>query len=95
MNNNINIHELKLKARDIEPTIRVGKLGLSQGTIAEIQKQLKKRRMIKIKILKNFLFEHTKDEIIKLIVDKTNSRLIEKKGFIITLFYDAKKEIVV
>ena len=49
------LRELKKKAAKIEPTIRIGKAGLSNSTIEEIKKQLKGRKLIKIKLLNNFI----------------------------------------
>lgn len=76
----------KAKARELEPTIRVGKHGLSEETVAEIRKQLKAKRLIKIKLLRNFISGKDKDEVIKSVVDQTGAVMVEKRGFIITLW---------
>ncbi len=43
--------ELMRRASDIDPTIRVGKDGMDQGVFDEIFNQLKKNRLIKVKVL--------------------------------------------
>ena len=42
-----------LKEQDISPTVHVGKDGLDQGVFDEIVNQLKKNRLIKVKVLSN------------------------------------------
>lgn len=41
------------RANEINPTVHVGKDGLDQGLFDEITAQLKKNRLIKIKVLSN------------------------------------------
>ncbi len=45
--------ELMRRANNISPTIYVGKDGLGQGVFDEISNQLKKNRLIKVKVLSN------------------------------------------
>lgn len=45
--------ELMRRANEINPTVHVGKDGLDQGLFDEITAQLKKNRLIKIKVLSN------------------------------------------
>ena len=45
--------ELMRRANDLSPTVHIGKDGLDEGLYAEIVAQLKKNRLIKIKVLSN------------------------------------------
>ena len=45
--------ELMRRAVDLNPTVHVGKDGLDQGVFEEISTQLKKNRVIKVKVLSN------------------------------------------
>ena len=45
--------ELIRRANELSPTVHVGKDGLDQGLFDEITNQLKKNRLIKIKVLSN------------------------------------------
>ncbi len=45
--------ELMRRANGISPTVHVGKDGLDQGVFDEIAAQLKKNRLIKVKVLSN------------------------------------------
>jgi len=78
-------HELKIRAKALEPVIRIGKLGLNQGVITEIKKQLHKKNLVKVKILKSALGEQDKKEFAEEIAEKTNSELIDFVGLIVVL----------
>ena len=81
----INIKEMKAKSMAMEPMVRIGKSGISDSVIGEIKKQLQKDGMIKIKMLKSFIGTKDKKEVVKEIVEKTNSQLVHSIGFIIVL----------
>ncbi|MBW2984647.1 YhbY family RNA-binding protein [Candidatus Woesearchaeota archaeon] len=76
---------LRSKAKTLEPIVRIGKNGLTEGTINEIKRQLKKKKLIKIKLLKSFVQARDKKELIKEIASLTNSEIIESVGFILVL----------
>lgn len=74
------------KAKHLEPVVIIGKSGLTLGTINEIKKIAKKRKLIKVKILSSAL-KNNKKELIKAIVEKTNTSLIEAVGNVVVLYY--------
>ncbi|MCK5037500.1 MAG: YhbY family RNA-binding protein [Thermoplasmata archaeon] len=78
------IRELKGKAQSIQPTIRVGKSGMTEQVISEIAHQLSKNHLIKIKAL-----GCDKNEV-KLIASDlsqhTGSELIDVRGNTIVLW---------
>lgn len=76
---------LREKAKLLEPVIRIGKNGLTEGTIKEIEKQLKKRKLIKIKLLKSFIEGKDKKSAAKEVAEKTNSILVDQVGFVVVL----------
>jgi len=76
--------ELKSRAHLLKPTIQIGKNKLSVSQINEIKLQLKKRKLIKVKILKSAVED--KDELIAELLNSTKSELIQKVGNIITLY---------
>ena len=80
-----NKKDLMKKAISLRPTIQIGKAGLTESTINEITKQLKKRRTIKIKLLKSFMQDNHIKEVIDLLLEKTSSIMILKRGHTITL----------
>ncbi|MBR9699029.1 YhbY family RNA-binding protein [Candidatus Woesearchaeota archaeon] len=74
-----------IKAKGLPTTMRIGKSGLNEGVINELQLQLKRKKMVKVKILKP-AFEHlTKAELKKMLEDKTNSTIIHSIGNVFVL----------
>ena len=47
------MNDLRKKAKNLEPVLRIGKNGINDNVLAETRKLLKKRKLIKIKILNN------------------------------------------
>ena len=78
-------HSLKEKAKIFEPVIRIGKSGLTEDSIKEIKRQLHKKRLIKIKLLKSCLEKKDRKEFAKDIAEKTDSELIDQVGFVVVL----------
>lgn len=79
------IIRLRAKAKSLEPLIRIGKNGLTEGMIKEIRLMLSKKRMIKIKLLKAFIAGKDKKQLAEEIAENTDSILVEQIGNIITL----------
>ena len=79
-------HELVEKAKLLEPILRIGKSGLTEGVIKEIKVQLKQNKLIKIKLLKGALVEKDRKTLAKEIAEKTNSELIHQVGFVVVLY---------
>tara|TARA_Y100000310_G_C20532700_1_gene739309 strand:- start:700 stop:972 length:273 start_codon:yes stop_codon:yes gene_type:complete len=77
--------DLKEKAKTLEPVIRIGKSGLAYGTIIEIKKQLEKKKLIKIKLLKAAIQDKDKKQLASELAEKTNSTLIDRVGFVVVL----------
>jgi RNA-binding protein len=76
---------IKLRAKALGPLLRIGKNGLTEGSINEIKLMLKKRGLIKIKLLRSFTEGKDKKESAKEIAEKTDSILVESLGNIVVL----------
>ena len=85
------LKELKAKAQQLKPALRIGKSGLTDSVIEEIKAQLKKKKLIKIKLLKSVLAESDKKNVIDELLEKTNAILVSKVGFVVTLHKGIKK----
>ncbi len=72
------------RIRHEPPKIRIGKNGITEGIIREVQNVLKKDKVVKIKCLKVIPTSVAKD-IGKNISDLTNSKVIEIRGKTIIL----------
>lgn len=76
---------LRSRAKALEPVVRVGKSGLSDSMVGEISKNLRKRKLIKVKLLRPSYEIMGKEKLIGLIVQKTGSELVESAGNVIVL----------
>jgi putative YhbY family RNA-binding protein len=73
--------------KDENPTIWVGKDGLTPQSIAEMEKQLQKNKMVKVRILPAALRElTTAEDIAKKAAEETASALVELRGHVFILF---------
>jgi RNA-binding protein len=75
--------ELMRRANELDPTVHVGKEGTDQGLMEEIVKQLKKNRLIKVKVLPNS--ESDTSEIAAEIAEATDSVAVDVRGGVIVL----------
>ncbi len=79
---------MPMKKDDIV-TINVGKKGITEGLINEINTVLEKRGMVKVRMLKNFrtigeLEGKDKKQLAKEIAEKVNGKLVDFRGFVLT-----------
>jgi RNA-binding protein len=75
--------ELMRRANDIGPTVHVGKEGIDEGLLNEITNQLKKARLIKIKVLSNA--DSDTKEIAEQLAASTNSVIVDVRGGVVVL----------
>jgi len=80
-------HELK----EEKPTIWVGKEGLTPPLLGEIENQLEKKKMLKIKILKSALQQDTAQTIASKAAEQTGASLVEVRGHVFILYRRHKK----
>jgi putative YhbY family RNA-binding protein len=76
-------HELK----DENPTIWIGKEGLTPQITAEVEKQLQKNKMLKIKILPTAITDdNTAQTIATQTATQTDASLVEIRGHVFILY---------
>ena len=75
---------LRKEAHHFSPIFQVGKQGVNDNLIAQLNDVLEKRELIKINILQN-VFED-KEEIAQQIVRGTNAELVQIIGNIVILY---------
>lgn len=80
---------LKSIANGLDPIIQIGKNGISENLIKQIDDALEAREIIKVKILNNSLLEtkETANEIAKL----TNSEFVQSIGNKFVLYRESKE----
>jgi RNA-binding protein len=75
--------ELMRRANELSPTVHVGKDGVDDGVLSEIGAQLKKARLIKIKVLSNS--EDGAKEIAQAIAESVGSVVVDVRGGVIVM----------
>jgi putative YhbY family RNA-binding protein len=80
-------HELKEEG----PTIWVGKEGLSPQVTAQVESQLQRTRMVKIRILKSALQAETAKAIATRTAEQVNAALVEVRGHVFIIYRKRKK----
>lgn len=69
-----------------KPTIRIGKGGTTPEIVKEIENQLKRNKMVKVKILKTALVTDETKQIAARTAQQTSSSLIEIRGHTFILY---------
>ena len=73
--------------KDENPTIWIGKEGLTPQLTAEVEKQLQKNKMVKIRILPAALTDdNTAQSIAAQTAEQTEAALVEVRGHVFILF---------
>lgn len=84
------IKQLRSKAKLLVPIVNVGKNGLTPGVIELIDRELRDKHLIKIKMLKGALPEDVKKKdrkgLAQAIADATRATLIEQVGSVVVLW---------
>ena len=75
--------ELIRRANELSPTVHVGKDGLDQGIYDEITAQLKKNRLIKVKVLSNS--EDGAKDAAETIAENTGAVIVDVRGGVIVV----------
>ncbi|MCO5380735.1 MAG: YhbY family RNA-binding protein [Methanosarcina sp.] len=80
------LYRLKSEANQISPILNIGKNGVTDTLIEELNKQIKANRLVKVRVLKSA--EEGKDlkAIAEEIADATRSTLIEVRGRTVVLY---------
>jgi RNA-binding protein len=82
---------VKQMLTDARPTIWIGRGGASEDLLKEVEKQLYKNKMVKVKILKSGLGGQEAKQIALKIAEQTGSSLVEVRGHTFMLFKRRKK----
>jgi len=74
-----------------KPTIWVGKEGATPQMVNEVSRQLEKREIVKVKILKSALKDEEAKSVASKIAEQTSSTLIEVRGHTLLLYKRRRK----
>ena len=81
--NNKQISKLKGMGQLLEPVVRVGHAGLSDGFIASLNQALDDHELVKVKFAD---FKDQKKELAPQIAERTGSNLIMRVGNVVVLY---------
>jgi RNA-binding protein len=82
---------VRYKLKDENPTIWIGKEGLTSQLSKEIDKQLDKNKMIKVRILKTALQNENAKAVAKKAAEQTSAALVDVRGHTFILYRRHKK----
>ena len=80
---NAQIRKFKAAAQRMEPMLKVGKAGLSEGFIRTVAEELARHELVKIKFAE---FKEEKKTLAPLLAEKTASHLIMRVGNVMVLY---------
>ena len=81
------VQQKKAEAQQIDVSLQVGKNGVTPATIEELANQLKKRKLVKVRLLKTATEGGTHDDDqAKALAEATHSTLIEVRGHTAVFF---------
>ena len=80
------LKELKAKSKSLKAIVRIGKNGLSENMIKEMRLLLKKRRLIKVKMLRNSLDNVEIEETVKNVTEECDCILVDKIGLTFSVY---------
>lgn len=82
---------VKRRLAEQSPTVLIGKSGASQEILKEIERQLERSEMIKVKLLKTALGDDKTRPVAQKIADQTRSSLVEVRGHTFMLYKRRQK----
>ena len=86
--NNAQIRKFKAAAQLMEPMLKVGKAGLSEGFVRTVSEALGQHELVKVKFAE---FKDQKKELAPLLAEKTGSHLVMRVGNVMVLHRPSPK----
>ncbi|GKS80945.1 RNA-binding protein [Ligilactobacillus pabuli] len=78
---------LRSQAHSMRPLIQIGKDGLSENWLENVQAAIEKRELLKVSILQNSMVEE--DEVVEFIEKNSSIQVVQKIGHILVLYKKA------
>ncbi len=83
--------ELRISAQKLAPSVHVGKEGVTAKVLEELTRQLRKHKIVKVRVLSSF--EEDRRSIASAIARETKSVLVDVRGSTIVLAEDEDSQI--
>ena len=84
---------LKKLAHDMQPSIQIGKSGVTETVIRQVEELLEKRELIKGKCLDTS--PEAVEEVARILIDHTGADFVQTIGHTFVLYRPAKKPVLV
>ena len=84
------IKELKRRSAESEPTVWIGKNGVTNALLKQISGQLEANEMVKVKVHRTSLKDEEIVELADKIADETASKVVDVRGRTFTLYKQRK-----
>lgn len=68
-----------------KPSVRIGKAGVNERVVEEVRRQLKRKRLIKVRVLPSALLDGTLSELIAELVARTSCNACGRRGLVVVL----------
>jgi RNA-binding protein len=68
-----------------KPVVYIGKGGVDEGMVQEVRRQLKRQRLIKIRILPAATVAATFDDLVANLAAQTGAAVYGRRGFVVVL----------
>ena len=66
--------------RNFQPSVRIGKTGVTENIVEEVRGQLKKRKLVKIKINKGIYDRDARSQVWEYLAEETSSVVVIARG---------------
>jgi len=86
----MNLDNLKKQSKGLDPVVQIGKNGATLAVLEQIKRILQKKKLIKIKLSRDFVETQEqegkkKKDVGQNLADATNSLLVDVVGFTVSL----------
>ncbi len=83
----MDIERAKEKGQELQPTLHIGKKGITESLVEELDNQLENREIVKIKVLRNNPVQDV-EEISQELEDRSIGELVETRGKTLLMYYE-------
>lgn len=72
--------ELRSRGQDLDATLRVGKAGVSEGVVDEVDGQLEDQDLVKVRFLRSARAEEDRESMAEELARSADATLVEVRG---------------
>lgn len=81
--NKVKKKQLIGKGSELDPTVHIGKEGLTDGVVEEVRAQVKRAKLVKVRLLPNA--ELSVDEVAAELAERSGTVVVDVRGFTVLL----------